>query len=98
MGRDENPVCGDEMTVWIRVEKEIITEASFHVRGCEPAVAAGSAVTELITGGTLAEAGATTADKVISLLGGLPPVKRHCGFLAARAVQRAVADYQSRRS
>lgn len=97
MGRDENPVCGDEMVVWIRVEREIITQAGFAVRGCDASTAAGSAATEFITGQTVATAAAITPDKVSSMLGGLPPVKGHCGFLAARAVKKAIADYESRR-
>lgn len=96
LGFDENPVCGDVMTVWIRVDDAVIREASFAVRGCDPSIAAGSVLTELVTALTLDEALEITPQAVMDALGGLPPVKRHCAFLAVRALRNALSNYRSR--
>jgi nitrogen fixation NifU-like protein len=94
VGHDENPVCGDVMTVWIRVRDGVIDQAGFEVKGCEPSIAAGSAAMDLINGGAITRAKGLTADEVDTGLGGLPPVKRHCSLLAARAVRDAVEDFE----
>lgn len=97
-GIDENPVCGDVMTVWITVEAGIASEVAFEARGCRPSIAAGSAVTEMLKGKSLERCGSITAEEVDAALGGLPRIKRHCAFLAARAARNAADDYRKRRS
>jgi len=84
------------MTVWLRVVDDRIQEAGFVARGCDPSIAAGSAMTEMITGGTIEDGRGVEAARIEALLGGLPPVKRHSAILAARALRRAIADYDSR--
>jgi nitrogen fixation NifU-like protein len=96
-GTEENPVCGDVMTVWIRVGDGIIRAAGLTVKGCLPSIAAGSVATESIIGRSVAEVDGLSPDDIDQALGGLPKVKRHCAFLAARAVRKAVADYRLRR-
>ncbi len=96
VGMDENPVCGDVMTVWIRVEDGVVNRTGFEVHGCAPSIAAGSAVTEMILNRTIDEVGGLQPGPIEQALGGLPPGKRHCAQLASRAVRRAVADYQAR--
>jgi nitrogen fixation NifU-like protein len=51
-----NPVCGDQVQVEVRVEGDRIAEVSARSRGCSIAVAAGSVMTELLSGATRAEA------------------------------------------
>jgi nitrogen fixation NifU-like protein len=52
----DNPVCGDQVKVEVRLEAERVVEVSARSRGCSIAVAAGSVMTELATGGTLGQA------------------------------------------
>ena len=51
-----NPVCGDEVTVWLRLDGDRITEASFVGRGCAISKAAASLMTTAVQGKTRAEA------------------------------------------
>ncbi len=92
----ENPVCGDVMELYIRVEKGRIVGAKFKTFGCAPAIAASSMVTEMIKGKTLAEALEISNEEVADALGGLPPAKMHCSVLAEDAVRAAIEDYQER--
>ena len=51
-----NPLCGDEVTVWLRLEGDRIAEASFVGRGCAISKAAGSLMTTAVQGKTREEA------------------------------------------
>ncbi len=51
-----NPLCGDEMTLWVRVEDDRITEAKFVAQGCAVSKASASLMTTAVKGKTRAEA------------------------------------------
>ena len=50
-----NPLCGDEVTVWLRVEGDAITDATFVGSGCAISKASASLMTAAVKGKTLAE-------------------------------------------
>ncbi len=85
--------CGDFMSVFVRVEDDVIRDISFVCRGCVAAVACGSAACELANGKTLREAVYITEETVCSHLGGLPSEKVHCAGLAVSALRHAIADH-----
>lgn len=93
IGKVGNPVCGDIMNMYIRVEDNVITDVKFKTFGCGAAIATSSMATDLIKGKTLEEALALTNDAVAEALGGLPKVKMHCSVLAEQAVRSAIDDY-----
>jgi len=96
VGRVGNPVCGDIMNMYIKVEGNIITDVKFKTFGCGAAIATSSMATDLIKGKTIEEALELTNDAVAEALGGLPKVKMHCSVLAEQAVRNAVDDYLRR--
>ena len=51
-----NPVCGDRLTVYLRVERGVIEAAAFQGSGCAIAMASASLMTDSVTGKTVAEA------------------------------------------
>jgi len=81
-----NPVCGDILKLFVRVDSGRIAEARFLCRGCTTAIACASLLTEQLRGQTSAEARAITAECLSSALGGLPPATFHGAQLAADAV------------
>ncbi len=93
VGTVGNPVCGDLMTMYIKVENDRIVDIKFQTFGCGAAIATSSMATELAKGKTLEEALKITKQTVAEALGGLPPQKMHCSNLAADALKRAIADY-----
>jgi len=98
VGEVGNPVCGDMMTLYIKVGKnkkgeEIITDVKFQTMGCVAAIAVSSVATESIKGKTLEEAQNLTGGKIIDSLGGLPMIKKHCSMLAIDALSEAIYDY-----
>jgi nitrogen fixation NifU-like protein len=94
VGKVGNPVCGDIMHVYLKInEKDIIEEAKVKTFGCVAAIATSSKTTEIVKGMTLKEAYAVTKQQVADDLGGLPKTKMHCSNLAIDAVHSAIEDY-----
>jgi nitrogen fixation NifU-like protein len=93
VGTVGNPVCGDLMTMYIKVKDNRVADIKFKTFGCGAAIATSSMTTELARGKTLEEAMKITRANVAQELGGLPPVKMHCSNLAADALHAAIEDY-----
>jgi len=55
-GEGHNPLCGDRLTVYVRLQDGIIAEASFQGFGCAIATASASLMAESVGGWTLVEA------------------------------------------
>lgn len=93
VGTVGNPVCGDLMTIYIKVKDNRLADIKFKTFGCGAAIATSSIITELAKGKTLDEAMKITRGDVADNLGGLPPVKMHCSNLAADGLHAAIQDY-----
>ena len=96
VGTVGNPICGDLMTIYIKVKNDKITDVKFKTFGCAAAIATSSMITELAKGKTLDEASKITRDNVANELDGLPPIKMHCSNLAADALREAIKDYRKK--
>jgi len=92
-----NPVCGDMMTMYIKVKDEKIEDIKFKTFGCGAAIATSSMTTELAKGKTLEEALDISRQDVADALDGLPPVKMHCSNLAADALHDAIKNYKEKK-
>jgi nitrogen fixation NifU-like protein len=98
IGNVGNPVCGDIMRLYIKVdENEVITDAKFKTFGCGAAISTSSIITDLVKGKTIDEALKVSNEAVVEALGGLPKIKLHCSVLAEEALRSAIADYYERK-
>jgi nitrogen fixation NifU-like protein len=97
VGTVGNPMCGDLMTIYIKVRNNRLEDIKFKTFGCGAAIATSSMITELAKGKTLEEGLKITRANVAESLGGLPPIKMHCSNLAADALHAAIQDYCKRR-
>jgi nitrogen fixation protein NifU and related proteins len=89
-----NPVCGDMMTMYIKVKEDKIEDITFKTFGCGAAIATSSMTTELAKGMSLDDAMGMSRQDVADALDGLPPVKMHCSNLAADALHDAIKNYK----
>lgn len=96
VGQVGNPVCGDIMKMYIKVDGGRITDIKFKTFGCGAAIATSSMVTEMVKGKTIDEALTISNQMVAEALGGLPAPKMHCSNLAADALHKAIEDYHER--
>jgi len=93
VGKAGNPVCGDIMNLYIKVQDNRITEAKFKTFGCGAAIATSSMVTEMVKGKTIEEALRISNRAVAEALDGLPPINMHCSVLAEEALRSAIDDF-----
>ncbi|MDQ1279988.1 MAG: nitrogen fixation protein NifU [Thermoproteota archaeon] len=93
IGTVGNPVCGDLMTIYIKVKDNRLEDIKFKTFGCGAAIATSSMITEMARGKTLEEAMKITRKDVAENLDGLPPIKMHCSNLAADGLHKAIEDY-----
>ncbi|HPP06019.1 MAG TPA: Fe-S cluster assembly scaffold protein NifU [Syntrophorhabdaceae bacterium] len=96
VGEAGNPVCGDVMKIFLKIENDRIIDVKFKTFGCGAAIASSSMATELIKGKTIEEALKVTNEKVTEALGGLPEAKLHCSLLAEEALKVAIENYRSK--
>lgn len=97
VGEVGNPICGDVMHLYIKVEKGIIKDIKYETFGCVAAISTSSVVTDLAKGKTLQQALKIDGNKVVKSLGGLPDIKHHCSLLAVDALKKAINDYLSKK-
>jgi nitrogen fixation NifU-like protein len=80
--RLENPACGDILELTVKLEDKRIADIRFRAKGCVPAMACGSAITELIKGKSADEARHVSREELVQKVGGLPPASTHASHLA----------------
>jgi nitrogen fixation NifU-like protein len=100
IGKVGNPVCGDVMWIYIKVndESDVIEDIKVKTFGCVAAIATSSQTTQLAMGKTLKDAYEITKRQVAEELGGLPKQKMHCSNLAVDALQKAIIHYLEEKS
>jgi nitrogen fixation protein NifU and related proteins len=86
----ENPACGDILQLTMKIAGGRIAEIRFRAKGCVPAMACGSLVTELAQGKTTEEAGQLRREDLVEAIGGLPEASGHASHLAIDALQAAL--------
>jgi nitrogen fixation protein NifU and related proteins len=93
IGREGNPVCGDMMELFLKIEDGRIINVKFRTFGCGAAIATSSIATEMVKGKTLEESLTLSRNDIAEALGGLPANKMHCSNLATDALRSAVRAY-----
>ena len=83
----ENPACGDILELSLKLSRGTIADIRFRAKGCVPAMACGSAVTELIKGKSIDEARAIGREALLGKIGGLPEASGHAAHLAIDTLQ-----------
>ncbi len=86
----QNPACGDVLKLTLKLVDGCIEDIRFLAKGCVPAIACASALTELVRGKTAAEARALRREELIGAVGGLPPASAHASHLALDALAAAL--------
>ena len=94
-----NPICGDQMKMFIKVDKKTdkIIDLRWKTYGCASAIASTSALSELAKGKTLDEALKISAEDIDNYLGKLPKHKFHCSVLGHDALKDAIANYRKQK-
>lgn len=91
-----NPLCGDRLTLYLRLEGDRITQVSFVGSGCAISKASASMMTDAVRGRTVAEATAMFDDFHAMVTADGPTSEQAAARLGKLAVFRGVAEYPAR--
>lgn len=93
-----NIKCGDEMIMYIKVDRKkgVLTDVKWKTFGCASAIASTSILSEMAKGKTLDAAYNITSKDIARELDGLPEHKIHCSVLGDKALRAAIDDYYTR--
>ncbi len=90
-----NPLCGDQVTIYIHLEDDKITDVSFEGEGCAISTASASLMTQSLKGKTIEE-----ADKLIrefqEMVTGAPDAPDRTERLGKLAVFQGVCEFPMR--
>jgi len=86
----ENPACGDTLQLTLKTADGKIGEIRFLARGCVASMACASALTELVRGRTVEQAGELRREELLAAVGGLPAASMHASHLAMDALAAAL--------
>jgi nitrogen fixation protein NifU and related proteins len=78
----QNPACGDVLKLTAKLAGRQIADIRFRAKGCVPAMACGSAITELVKGKTVEEARQVSREELVRKVGSLPQASAHASHLA----------------
>src|SRR5438309_11582380 len=82
----ENPACGDILKLTLRVTDGRIAQIRFLAKGCVPAMACGSLLTQLVQGRTLKEARKLRREEVGQAIGGVREASSRASHVAMDAL------------
>jgi nitrogen fixation NifU-like protein len=85
--------CGDSLTVYLKIEDDVVKKALFETTGCGSSQVSGEVACEYAEGKSVEEAGLIDGKDVLATLGGLPEENEHCAYLAAETLREAVRRY-----
>ena len=81
----ENPACGDILKLSMKISDGRVAEIRFRAKGCVPAMACASLLTELLLGRTVEDARNLRREELVLKIGGLPEASAHASHLALDA-------------
>jgi NifU-like protein involved in Fe-S cluster formation len=90
LGRADNPGCGDEVELSLRLASGAVAEVRFRAAGCVASIACASCLTELVRGRAAEEAMRLGRADLSAALGDLPPTAQHAAQLALDALRAAL--------
>lgn len=94
-GLGHNPLCGDQLALYVKVEDGVIRDIGFQGKGCAISKASASLMTEAVKGKTIEEAEALFA-RFHDLLTGPPDVKADARSFGKLAVFSGVREFPAR--
>jgi len=93
-----NPLCGDDVTIYLKIENGVVKEAKFDGEGCAISIGSASMLTDELKGKKVAVVGKMGPKDIIEMLGIDPgPARLKCATLSLKATQKALHVYAESR-
>lgn len=88
---ENNPLCGDEVTVQLVVKNNKVEEVKFLGRGCAISMASASLLTDKIKDMSVEDVKRIKAEDMLELLNiPIGPVRMKCALLSLETLQKAI--------
>jgi len=95
---DSNPLCGDMVEIFIRLNEEKIENITFEGKGCVISQASASMLTDELKGKTLKDVQSMTREDLLDLIGlQLTPARIKCAMLPLTAIKKGIIDYEAKK-
>ena len=92
---ENNPLCGDVITISLKLKNNKIEDVRFIGRGCAISQAAASMLTDEIKGKTLKEAKNLQREDIVAMLGiEIGVVRTKCATLGLVAIKEGIKDFE----
>jgi nitrogen fixation NifU-like protein len=92
---ENNPLCGDDITIYMNIEKDKVVDVKFTGAGCAISMASASMLTDFVKGKSLAEIEKMGFPTIKELLGIDPgPARMKCATLSLKTLKEASFIYQ----
>lgn len=90
--KENNPLCGDEVELFVKLEQGKVSDAGFQGDGCAISQASVSLLTDYIKGKSAAELGKISREEILDLLGlkNLNPTRQRCALLGLKTLQKSL--------
>ncbi|MBS3153524.1 SUF system NifU family Fe-S cluster assembly protein [Candidatus Woesearchaeota archaeon] len=93
---DTNPLCGDEISVTVKLKEDTIKDIKFDSRGCAVSVASASKISEELKGKKIKDVLKLDEKFVLDLLGiPISPMRLKCALLSLRTLQKGISRYKN---
>ncbi|MBI2101174.1 SUF system NifU family Fe-S cluster assembly protein [Candidatus Woesearchaeota archaeon] len=90
-----NPLCGDEIEMFLVIKDKKVADVKFHGRGCAISQASASMLTEEIKGKSIEDLKKLTKENILELLGiSLSPVRLKCALLSLDTLKNSILIFE----
>ena len=94
-----NPVCGDDLTVYLKIAGGVVKEVKFDGTGCAISIASASLLTDEVKGKRLSDIEKMGFEELKGIIGIDPgPVRLKCATLSLKALKNAVFLYEHKKA
>ena len=90
--------CGDTMEIFLCMDGEKVSDASYRTNGCASSSICGSFAAEMVIGKSADEILDMTGNTILNELGRFPKEEQHCAHLAITTVKEAINKYMREKS
>jgi nitrogen fixation NifU-like protein len=94
---DSNPLCGDQIDIFLKVEEGQIKDIKFDGKGCAISQASASMLTEMVMDKPLTTAKDISKDEILENIGltNLGPARIKCALLSLKVLKMGMVKYYS---
>ena len=90
---DENPLCGDQLEIHMRIKQDVLEDISFEGKGCALSIATSSILTEELKGKKIEDIKKMTREDVYALIGiDVTPARNKCVMLPLTTIKQALQE------